>query len=235
MAQKISCTTGKDENGNIVPNHSQSLIHIEDPKYNISGNYICDVNASNFIGNLTEQINKALSGMNSNIPNIKPFSSLCLKNLDEYRAILPNYTIFPYAPSDEVEIGYDRQISAGDINKFINIQSALKRKTPSEVDQILRDKKIGFSQIPVKIGGTDYAEYMQASKQIMKDLKKSQGKAINAQDFNEAFLKVMLLVYPELAKDEQSLSITYAGVNLQNQIVNDFVRASFEENEFSIN
>ena len=46
-AQKISCTTEKDAEGNIVPNHCQSLIHLEDKQYGINGNYICDVNVIN--------------------------------------------------------------------------------------------------------------------------------------------------------------------------------------------
>lgn len=234
IAKKISCTTEKDSNGNIIPNHCQSLIYIEDKKYGISGNYICDANAPNFMKIVTEQINKVLNDVSAKIPSIKPFNSLCLKSFDEYRAILPNYTIFPYAGSDEAYIEYDRQVSVGDISKLLRVQKSLASKSLKEVDEFLKNNNINFSLKPQTVNGVKYDEYMKQSKSIMKEIRKSQGKAINSEIFNEAYLKILPLIYPELAENKELLSMICVGFDLQNQTVTRFIQSSLQENEFEI-
>ena len=234
VAEKISCTTEKDSNGNILPNHCQSLIFINDEKYGISGNYLCDANAVNFVGILTEQINAILSGLQNGVKNIKPFNSLCLKNLDEMRAIIPDYTIFPYSPTDEVEVQLDRQISMGDINKLLRIQNSLERKNPNEIDDYLKQNNINFSVKPVNVGGVAYDEYYKQSKTFMKGLKSAQGKAIPAKKFNDAYLRILQLLYPELVHDEESFTVAMSGINLLNATISNFVKESFEANQMDI-
>lgn len=234
-AQKISCTTDKDSEGNIVPNHCQSLIHLEDKQYGINGNYICDVNVINFIKSITEQFNSFIKQrVNLDGFNIKEFNSLCLKNLDEYRAMRPNYTIFPYSDSDEVEIQFDHQISASDIDKYLRIKNDLVASDPIHYHELLRKNGIHFSAIPKTIDGVSYEEYMRFARGMMKDLKKTQGKAISSDAYTKAFTKIIPILYPEFLRNMRGLMEAVTNVNLLNQVITEFIKASYEANEFEI-
>lgn len=235
FAEKIMTTVRKDNDGNIVPDHCQSMIHIEDPKYNINGNYIMDVNAVNFVGDLTKMMNEVIGGMAKMPVDIKSFSSLCLKNLDEYRALNPDYTIFPYSQTDHVEIEYDKQISVDDINKFLKIQSELVRaKNFDEYNAILQKNNIKYSSKPVKVDGKSYDEYMKDSRGIMKNFRKTQGKAIPANAYSAAYQKILLMLYPELKKDMESWGLASSSIDYLNKQITEFVQSSLEENQFDI-
>lgn len=232
--KKISCTTKKDEFGNILPNHSQSLIYINDKKYNINGGYICDVNAVNFIGNLAEQINKTIAELGAEMPKIQPFNSLCLRNLNEYRMMLPEYTIFPFTETDTNVIQYDRQVSANDIRKYLDAVRKIEGMKPEEVNKYLKENNISFSAKPVKVNDVDYSEFMKESKLVMRALKKEQGKPIPEALFSKAYFKIIKLLYPELVKDEDLYNLTCAGISVLNKTITDFIETSQEENEFTV-
>ncbi len=101
---KICCTTAKNEKGFCVPNHCESQIYIEDKKYDIMGDYFCDVNLANIFNSHLKQLENQMAVVG--LPSVLPFNPLFLRNLTEFKTLLPDYKIFPYNENETYNVQY---------------------------------------------------------------------------------------------------------------------------------
>ena len=99
-ARKISVRL-KNESDNISGNHCQSLISINDDKYNVHGEYVCDVNTINIAEKLIEDLFDELNL--SGVDLAKIFNTLFLCNIDQCKEIDPDYSLCPFVASDSSE------------------------------------------------------------------------------------------------------------------------------------